>query len=60
MGENKNLDEAIDQFKSTLKDLKSKDMYDSAVAKYHRERELEKKSGGTDIRKKGSPVPDEG
>ena len=58
MGENKkNLDDAIDQFKNTLKDLKSKDMYDSAVEKYRRERDLEKKTGGVDFRKTGSSGP---
>ena len=60
MGENtNNLDDAIDQFKNTLKDLKSKDMYDSAVEKYRRERDLEKKSGGIDFRKSGPSGPEE-
>lgn len=60
MGENKkNLDDAIDQFKNTLKDLKSKDMYESAVAKYRREKELEKKSGGNKAPQPGRPARDE-
>lgn len=54
MGENgKNLDDAVDQLRNTLRDLKSKDMYDSAVAKYHRDKELEKKTGGIKVRKTG-------
>lgn len=52
MGVNKkNLDDAIDQFKNTLKDLKSKDMYDSAVENYRRERDLEKKRGSSGPKK---------
>ena len=40
--ENKDIDQAINQFKDTMKDLKKKDMYDHAVDKYQKEKKEKK------------------
>lgn len=40
----KNMDNALNQFKDTLKDLKKKNMYDEALTKYEREKKEQKKN----------------
>ena len=44
MAENKNdMENALNQFKDTMKDLKNKNMYDQAVNKYEQEKKEKKK-----------------
>jgi len=42
--DNKNIDDAINQFKDTMKDLKNKNMYDDMVDKYQKDKKNKKNS----------------